>query len=99
MRSRAVKKIYALVLIVCLLLSSLLGGCQESRKTIKTTADGVRVYLEEDILSPEAECVNVIYENPTDQNFTYGEHFSVQMEMANGDWEEAPFMETWLFWI
>ena len=91
------KKIYALVLIVCLLLSSLLGGCQESRKTIKTTADGVRVYLEEDILSPEAECVNVIYENPTDQNFTYGEHFSVQMEMANGDWEEAPFMENMAF--
>lgn len=87
------KRINSLVLIVFLMLSSVLGGCQKAGTTVKTTPDGIRIYLEEAVLSPEAECINVIYENPTDRQVLYGTHFLVEKYMENGKWEQAPFME------
>ena len=89
------KKIYALVLIVCLLLSSLLGGCQSSyNKKLHSSAtneDGMTIYLKDNVISPDASFIIAIFENPTDNMYFYGQEYAIERQTKDGQWEEVPF--------
>ena len=83
---------------VTLILSACRTGDQDSPKMSSfTTSSGVTICLESSILSPEAECINVVYENPTDTTHMYGTHFFVDRSLGNDEWTRVEFEENLAF--
>lgn len=50
-------------------------------------SNGMVVRLEENILSTQAEYICVVYENPTNQTYQFGEHFYIDWLNEEGAWE------------
>lgn len=89
-------------IILALMFSLLLiGGCTRSDyrndlASSMTTPEGIHVYLEKNVLSPDGRCV-VVYENPTDREAWYGYHFHVERLREDGEWEWVEFKENLAF--
>ena len=85
------------IIAVLLIWLLMLGGCTRSNyrndlASSMTTPEGIHVYLEENVLSPEGRCV-VVYENPTDREAMYGYHFHVDKLQEDGECEWVEFKE------
>ena len=79
---------------LCLTLSLLLtiftcAGCRSAGESESV----FKIYLAETILSPEAECLYVVYENPTDREITYGTYCSFEKKIQKDQWEPVPFKD------
>ena len=86
--------------ICCLLiLVLLLSGCRkvdtydEELQSKATSSDGIIISLDENVLSPKAEWINVTYENPTEKDALYGEGFHVYKQSENGSWLPLSYID------
>lgn len=74
---------------------------EESSKELISSAMsecGVRAYIPEYILAPGCYWLNVVYENPTEDEFTFGLGYSIEKK-SEGEWTAIPFNEDYLDYL
>lgn len=98
----------SVLLIFAFLISALVSGCSKSdsvshqnssadyfsSELVSDVSHGdLRIYLEENIIRPEAEYIVAVYENKRDSTFMYGTHHHFEKLDDDGEWVEIPFWD------